>query len=50
MNKTLLDLLPKTKELLEKSKSKPSVEQRVEALESAMVDLAIQMMEVDTDA
>ena len=41
MEKTFLDLLPKTKELLEKLKDKPTTEERVAALEAAIAELAL---------
>lgn len=48
--KKLLDLMPKTKELLEKAKAQPTNEQRITALENAVADLAIQTMGVDANA
>jgi hypothetical protein len=36
--KSFLKYLPKTKELLDKAKNKPTIEDRVEALELAMLE------------
>lgn len=40
--KKLLDLMPKTKELIENAKKQPTNEERITALENAVADLAIQ--------
>lgn len=48
--KKLLELMPKTKDMIEKSKTQPTTEERITALENAVADLAIQTMGVDTDA
>jgi hypothetical protein len=38
MIKTLLDFCPKTKEIIEKKKNKPTTEERLAALEAAMLE------------
>lgn len=47
--KNLLDLMPKTKELINKAKKQPTNEERISALENAVADLAIQTMGVSND-
>jgi hypothetical protein len=48
VNEKILKLCPNLEKALSKSKSKPTPEQRIEALEHAVAELAIQqtMMEV----
>lgn len=38
MKKSILDYMPITKALMENAKNKPTLEQRVEALETAMLE------------
>ena len=38
MEKSILDYMPNTKALIENAKNKPTIEQRVEALELAMLE------------
>lgn len=47
--KNLLDLMPKTKELINKAKKQPTNEERISALENAVADIAIQTMGANTN-